>query len=151
MSDTATGSAHVNNFDYGKLKDRNYKGEDYFPDKDLVKGPQTERRCTDCLFMLIFLAFLGGMGYMTTLGYIDGNADIMLAPIMPTPGTPNGLPGLICGHSVGVENLKRLYVPDLETAISPITNFFKAGQCVEACPQEALATIVCFDQNSCNK
>jgi len=66
---TATGSAHVDNFDYSKLKDRDYKGDDYFPDKDVVSGPRKDRRCTDCCFMLVFIAFLGGMGYMTAIGY----------------------------------------------------------------------------------
>lgn len=31
--------------------------------------------------MLIFVAFLGGMGYMTIIGYTDGDAAYMLAPI----------------------------------------------------------------------
>lgn len=53
------------------------------------------RKCTDCCFMLVFVAFLGGMGYMTALGYSNGNADIMLAPIM---GTKDG-GSLICGVS----------------------------------------------------
>jgi hypothetical protein len=124
MTDTtATGTAHVDNFDYGKLKDRNYKGEDYFPDKDLVGGPKRERRCTDCLFMLIFFAFLGGMGYMTVLGYTQGDANFMLAPIAPGPDDT----ALVCGHSPGVENFPRLYVPDLVKAVDPITGFFLYG------------------------
>lgn len=33
------GTQYVNNFDYAKLKDRSYKGEDYMVDSTLVKGP----------------------------------------------------------------------------------------------------------------
>jgi hypothetical protein len=40
-----------------------------------------ERRCTDCLFYLIFMAFLGVMGYMIIDGYVNGDAAYMLAPI----------------------------------------------------------------------
>lgn len=55
----------MNGFDYGRLKDRSYKGEDYQADKKILEGPLQERRCTDCLFLIVFLAFLGLMGWMT--------------------------------------------------------------------------------------
>ena len=64
MSDQ-TGTDFVNGFDYAKLKDRKYKGEDYQADKKIRDGPLQERRCTDCLFLLVFIAFLGLMIWMT--------------------------------------------------------------------------------------
>ncbi len=79
------GTQYVNNFDYAKLKDRNYKGEDYMVDSTLVKGTLQNRKCTDCLCLLIFLAFLGGMGWMTIEGYILGDVNYMLAPIAAQP------------------------------------------------------------------
>ena len=30
---------------------------------------RAERGCTDCPFLLIFLAFIGSMGYITMLGF----------------------------------------------------------------------------------
>jgi hypothetical protein len=60
-----TGTEYVQNFDYAKLKDRSYKGEDYHPDAEIVKGPQKKRKCTDCLCLLAFIVFLGGMMWMT--------------------------------------------------------------------------------------
>ena len=49
--------------------DRNYKGEDYEVDQKLREGPMTDRKCTDCLFLIIFLAFVGVFCYVTVLGY----------------------------------------------------------------------------------
>jgi hypothetical protein len=68
------GTETVNSFDYNKLKDRKYQGEDYSVDKKLANGPENNRKCTDCLFLLIWFAFLGGMLYMTIVGLVLGNA-----------------------------------------------------------------------------
>lgn len=65
MTSNGTGTEFVNTFDYGQLKDRDYKAHDYHADKEIIKGPLEDRKCTDCLFLLVFIAFLGGMGYMT--------------------------------------------------------------------------------------
>jgi hypothetical protein len=69
-----SGTETVNSFDYNKLKDRKYKGEDYSVDKKLANGPENNRKCTDCLFLLIWFAFLGGMLYMTIVGLVLGDA-----------------------------------------------------------------------------
>jgi hypothetical protein len=132
----------VNKFDYTKLGDRGYKADDYHADKKIINGPMEERRCTDCLFFFVWLAFLGLMGYMTIIGYAQGATNYMLAPIMP--------PGLVCGHSPGVENMYKLYVPNLDKAVSPITSFFLYGQCAESCPQSPTDTVTCFDQAICD-
>ena len=78
---TMTGTEYVNKFDYNNLKNREYSAQDYAVDIELQKGPMEKRRCTDCLCFLIFNAFLVGMGWMTILGYINGNGGQMLAPI----------------------------------------------------------------------
>ena len=75
------GSDQVNNFDYNKLKDRSYKGEDYVVDKKIGAGLGPERRCTDCLFLIVWISFLVGMMWMTIDGYVNGNSAEMLAPI----------------------------------------------------------------------
>ena len=48
------------------LKDEKYKGDDYQVDKELKNGPLANRRCTDLLFSVIFMAFIGLLGYVTT-------------------------------------------------------------------------------------
>lgn len=70
---TVSGTEYVNKFDYNKLKDREYSAQDYNVDIELQKGPMEKRRCTDCLCLLVFIAFLGGMGWMTIDGYVNGN------------------------------------------------------------------------------
>lgn len=79
---------------------------------------------------------------MTMLGYLNGNTNYMLAPIMTG--------GLVCGHSPGVENLYRLYVPDLKAGVDPITNFFVDSTCIDSCPSGPDSTLVCFDQAACD-
>jgi hypothetical protein len=48
-----------------KLTDRNYKGEDYQPNKKMTEGALKERRCTDVLCLVVFITYLGFMGWMT--------------------------------------------------------------------------------------
>ena len=40
-----------------------------------------ERRCTDMLCLIVFLCYLGFMGWMVGVGYSKGNGDYMMAPI----------------------------------------------------------------------
>jgi hypothetical protein len=54
------------------------------------------------------MAFLGLMGYMTIDGYINGDAQYMLAPIM--------YPGIVCGYSNtygNAESYPYLFITDL--------------------------------------
>ena len=46
------------------LRDKDYAGEDYQAHQDLLNGPLHDRRCSDCFFALIFLAFIGFLGYV---------------------------------------------------------------------------------------
>jgi hypothetical protein len=77
------GTETVNKFDYNKLKDRDYKGDDYNVDKGMSEGPMDtdKRRCTDCLFLIVWFTFLVGMMGMTIDGYVNGDPELMLAPI----------------------------------------------------------------------
>lgn len=80
MTETS-GTDYVANFKYEQLKDRKYKAEDYVPDKKIIEGPMNNRRCTDCLFLIAWISFLGLMMYMIIVGYVQGDAAYMLAPI----------------------------------------------------------------------
>ena len=54
------------------------------------------------------MGFLGLMGYMTIDGYVNGDAEKMLAPIMT--------PGIICGYNNAngnAEGYPYLFITDL--------------------------------------
>ena len=45
-----------------KLNDKDYDGQDFTVDPQLRDGPMTDRKCTDCFFALLFIAFMGLYG-----------------------------------------------------------------------------------------
>jgi hypothetical protein len=55
-----------------KLKDKDYDGSDYQVDPKLREGPMTERRCTDCFFAFLFIAFLCAYAFTVNYAYING-------------------------------------------------------------------------------
>lgn len=58
------------------------------------------------------MGFLGLMGYMTIDGYINGDAEYMLAPIMS--------PGIVCGYDNALGSASSyplLFITDLSTAV----------------------------------
>ena len=129
-------------FDVNKLKDRNYKGEDFNIKQELGGGPFSERRCTDIFCCMLFTAFLVGMGACTGYGYTHGNPDKLLSPI--------GGDGNICGVTPGFEEYPYLFIADINAALTG--NIFKYGVCVKKCPQTAAEAIQCkptADVRSC--
>ena len=116
-------------FDMSKLKDRNYKGDDFNVKKDLGEGPFKERRMTDMLCCIFFLAFLTGMGFCTVFGYSNGKPGKLIAPI---DGDKN-----ICGVDAGYEDLPNLFIGDIHSAVENPTDIFEFGVCVEKCPDTA--------------
>lgn len=95
-------------------------------DSTLVKGPLQNRKCTDCLCLLIFIAFLGGMSWMTIEGYILGDVNYMLAPISSQ--------GDVCGYGA-TSDFPYLYIYPLSDAVSPMIDFFNYGYCAQSCPK----------------
>ena len=102
-------SSVPDDFDVKKLKDRNYKGEDFNIKKELVGGPFNERKCTDGICCVIFLVFLIGMGYLTGYGIMNGHPDRLLSPIDGS--------GKICGVDTGYEEYPYLYIADITKAL----------------------------------
>ena len=92
-------------FDMKKLKDRNYKGDDFNINPELVKNPFNNRKCTDLLCGLGFIGFVGVMMFMIVYGYIVGTPEMLLAPI----NTNNA----ICGFTAGTEDKPYLYIYDV--------------------------------------
>ena len=56
------------------LNQSGYHGENYSVSKELkLHGPMKNRRCTDCLFTIIFIAFGGLMCWVAAVGYKNGD------------------------------------------------------------------------------
>ena len=66
-----------------KLKDPNYKADDY--EVKLVlgkKGLVVERRCTDVFCLIVFLSLITFMTFMTCYGHKYGNPAKLMAPVV---------------------------------------------------------------------
>lgn len=46
--------------------------------EDLGKGPLKDRKCTDILFMFVFITFLCGMAAAAIYGWVRGNPKQLL-------------------------------------------------------------------------
>ena len=72
------------------LNDPNFKGESYEVEEALLEGgPLRNRKCTDCLFLVLFLAFAGAMGYVSMFAYKNGKPEELLSPV--------DYDGMLCG------------------------------------------------------
>ena len=64
------------------MNDSNYQGETYVVDKNLrLQGPLRTRKCTDFLFTLIFLGFMGVMGWVLDMALVNGKPEVLLSPV----------------------------------------------------------------------
>lgn len=104
-----------------QLKDQSYKGEDYNIDAELEKGPLGNRRCTDLLCLLIFLAATAGMGYIGLYAIEYGNPERIMTPYDAT--------GAFCGVSPGYEAYPYLWFQNLDSDM-----WIAYSVCVSACP-----------------
>ena len=130
-------------FDMKKISDRKYKGEDFNIDPNLVKDPFNNRRCTDVFMAIVFLAFLGLMGFMTGYGYINGQPDMLLAPVDQN--------GNICGYSEGYQNYPHLYIYDITAALTPPYSLTSDTTCIAECPKTMGAVLDCQNQLQCDR
>ena len=82
------------------LREPTYLGEDYMVDQDLLKGPLSNRRCTDCLFLIIFIGFIGLMAYICSESVKNGDPSQLITPV--------DYDGKLCGLQ-GKEGYNYLY------------------------------------------
>ena len=82
-----------------------------------------ERKMTDILMLLIFVAFIVAMGFCTVFSFKNGKVKKLTAPL---DGDNN-----FCGVTTGYEGYDRLYLIDLKGSVQTI---FNSGVCVKACP-----------------
>jgi hypothetical protein len=61
-----------------KEQDPDYKGDKI--NYDLQNGPVEKRPCRDVLCALLFLTFLGGMGYIAVLAFQNGDPSVLASP-----------------------------------------------------------------------
>lgn len=102
-------SSLPDDFSRSQLKDRNWKADNIQVNPKIARKPtEKDRRCTDVLCCLIFLAFLVGMFWASIYGYVNGNPGKLIAPI---DGDKN-----ICGFDPGFEDYPKLYIDDISTA-----------------------------------
>ena len=115
-------------------------------DDKVGDGPLEDRSCTDILFCLIFLAFLGGFGIVSVFGYQNGKPERLLAPLDAN--------GRFCGLDEEVKAHPYLYLvinPEQSTSIS---NLFETAVCVSTCPMNDDTPIDCVNTTAttdCNK
>lgn len=125
----------------GKLRDPEYKGEDFEIDRDQINGPlAVERSCTDVLCCLVFLFFCVGLGGIAIYGYQNGDVPRLLAPV--------DADGRFCGIDSEVKDYPLYYIVDINVN----TDFFKYGVCVKSCPkdEETVKCVPTEDVPDCN-
>ena len=91
------------------------------------------RGCTDPLCLLLFLAFVGSMGYLSYYGHQHGDVERLVAPVDASLN--------LCGVTPGYEEYKKLYITDFATP--NINAIFDSALCVKACPTEVPFVLDC--------
>ena len=89
----------------------------------------TNRRCTDILFVIIFILTLGGYGYTVKYSFDNGNPDKLLRPV-------NG-DGKLCGVGDLVDYPKLYYIMNSAPGSQP------RAVCVDFCPREMTSDFKC--------
>ena len=88
----------------------------------MSNGPLEERSCTDLLFTLLFLAFLGGLGVVSVFGYQNGQPERLLAPL--------DADGKFCGLD-SYSGYPYLYIMNINMTV---TDILSSTVCVSTCP-----------------
>lgn len=91
-----------------------------------------KRGCNDLLCFVLFITFLGSMGFLTYYGYKHGNVAKLVAPL----DADNNF----CGQD-NLEGYGLLYITNFNS-IEPST-IFKSGVCVSKCPSKADGQLDC--------
>ncbi|KAG7304022.1 hypothetical protein JYU34_010944 [Plutella xylostella] len=120
-------------------------GEPLHYDPDF-NGPTHNRSCTDVLWLIIFILFLGGWGFVGYYSFTNGDVERLLAPIDSK--------GRRCGLDADVMNKKYLVFFDITKCLSPeapITGCPTPQVCVSQCPDttilfESVLTASSLDQ-----
>ncbi|XP_063373104.1 choline transporter-like 2 isoform X4 [Cydia amplana] len=96
-------------------------------------GPVRSRSCTDVVWLIVFILFLGVWGYVGYYGIKHGNVEQLLAPM--------DMKGRRCGLDSTLQDKKYLVFFDISECLSPTTAISgcKTPQvCVNECPKETI-------------
>lgn len=97
------------------------------------KGFADERGCVDCWCLLVLVAFIGTMVYLTGYAYSEGNVSKLTAPL----DADNNF----CGIGAYTE-YPYLYLTDVNDV--NIMQIFSSGICVKECPTSYEEGIDCM-------
>jgi hypothetical protein len=115
--------------DYKAMGHKDYKGDEYKADDSLAKGPKNDRKCTDMLCCIGFLAVCGLMLFWCIDAYVVGEPSTYFDPVSGNK--------TICGQKdTDSSDYKYLYIPTLsliETTTNK-NNYGLYGCCVNSCP-----------------
>jgi solute carrier family 44 protein 1 (choline transporter-like protein)/choline transporter-like protein 2/4/5 len=117
--------------DEGSYRKVPSKEERYKEDLEKFKACEfkKERGCTDILWLILYLLFLGSMIFLTNMGLQKGNIDKLLAPI---DGDFK-----FCGIANETEGYNYTEFPQLlitDWTTENVFNVFKSAVCVNQCP-----------------
>ncbi|XP_046969238.1 choline transporter-like 2 isoform X3 [Vanessa cardui] len=96
-------------------------------------GPTHNRSCTDIVWLITFILFLGGWGYVGYYSMTRGNVEKLLAPIDSN--------GRRCGLDSGLEDKKYLLFFNIAKCLAPgtpITGCPTTQVCVSQCPSRTV-------------
>jgi hypothetical protein len=83
--------------------------------------------------LLVFLAFVASMGYVTFVGFHEGDIKKLIAPL---DGEFK-----FCGISPGYEEYGNLYIADFTQ--KSVSGLLESGVCVKECPKLATDPVDC--------
>ncbi|CAH2100196.1 unnamed protein product [Euphydryas editha] len=96
-------------------------------------GPIHNRSCTDIVWLIVFILFLGGWAYVGYFSMTRGNVEKLLAPIDSN--------GRRCGLDSGLEDKKYLLFFNIAKCLAPgtpITGCPTTQVCVSQCPSKTV-------------
>ncbi|CAG9312478.1 unnamed protein product [Blepharisma stoltei] len=112
---------------YNKHLDPNYTGEPI--DDSIYYGPTYNRKCTDFLFLFLFIAFLLAWIIIGFYGFAHGDPDLLTHPYDSS--------GNQCGIG-SASDYKYLYYP------FPLSGYFNYSVCIKDCPDSYEYNITCY-------
>lgn len=110
------------------LKDKDYDGKDYLADPELKNGPLINRRCTDTLFLVLFIMSIGAYGWTCDYAYKNGKPRQLFTPVDGD--------GRLCGYNA-TKGFPSLYYVVQHESMTP------RAVCVDRCPLEVDTKFSC--------
>jgi hypothetical protein len=102
--------------------------------ESLEHGPLQDRRCTDILFYIVYVLFIGAMLGAAGYGFANGDPAKLFAPL-DSDGNNFHISrfklGNICGYDPGYTDYPYMYVWDIEFAVKSLDNIFDSSVCVK--------------------